>query len=189
MPWELPLNQIKFIQNEEKIMKNIWNAMQKHQIRMLIFTFLLLSVSACVTSQSRENSKIERAISQSKDGGIEKVKAKTDSKTGTEDATGTDDNLKKKVCKKLESCGCQDYEECMADAEDLDYPDAVWECMLKSSCESLCAEKPDGCKKSGDNPKTTAPDVPDCSRTRCSKNGDCPGGCHGGCIDGYCSLF
>ena len=171
------------------MMNNNQNKWRKHQVRLLICTFLLLLVSACAANRSKEFSDIESARQNKSVGGIEKVETKTVSKTETENANATDDNLKKRVCKKYASCGCQEYEKCLAEAEKANYPDEVLECILKSSCESLCAGKPDACSGAENNPTAGAPETPSCPQIRCSKNSDCPGGCYGGCSDGHCLLF
>ena len=105
---------------------------------------------------------------------------------GTYDIGSTN---QKKVCEKYASCGCQEYEKCMAETGNSTYSDRTYECVLKSSCESLCAGKPDGCSSAESTPPAGAPETPGCSRIRCSNNNDCPGGCYGGCSDGYCLLF
>lgn len=169
-------------------MKKIDKSLSNYRIKLAVLCFLFIFAPACMISQSKENTKVEKTDEKTET--VKKKKTTKDKpKVEKTSSSGANDDLKKKVCKKYDSCGCQDYDECMAEVENLNYADEVWECMLKSSCESLCAGDPDGCKKSGDNPKTTAPDVPNCSQTSCTKNGDCPGGCHGGCIHGYCSLF
>ncbi len=171
-------------------MKNNEKLLSNYRIKLAVLCLLMIFATACIVSQSKENKqektdgKTETVKKKSKSGDTLKDKSKTE-KTSS---SGTDD-LKKKVCKKFDSCGCQDYDDCMAELEENDFSDEVLQCLLKSSCKSLCAGDPDGCKKSGDTPKTKAPDVPSCSRISCTKNGDCPGGCTGGCIDGYCSLF
>ncbi|MBA2731783.1 MAG: hypothetical protein H0U54_02705 [Acidobacteria bacterium] len=138
-----------------KINQNKW---QWYQVKLLIFTFSLLSVSACAANWSQGNSAGE----------------------------GT---YQKKVCEKYAACGCQDYEKCIEETGNLKYSDRAYECVLKSSCESLCAGKPDGCSGAESIPQGGVPQTPDCSRIRCTSNNDCPGGCYGGCSDGYCLLF
>jgi hypothetical protein len=94
-----------------------------------------------------------------------------------------------KACEKYATCGCQEYEKCMEEIGNLNYSDKAYECVLKSSCESLCSGKPDGCSSAESPPLGSVPQTPDCSRIRCTSNNDCPGGCYGGCSDGYCLLF
>ncbi|MEP7037755.1 MAG: hypothetical protein ABI891_05390, partial [Acidobacteriota bacterium] len=98
-------------------------------------------------------------------------------------------DLTKQVCKRYDSCGCQSYEKCMEDAKIMNFDDEVLSCVLKSSCKSLCAGKPDGCKDAERSPKTNAPKQSACPQIRCSKNSDCPGDCYGGCKNGICLLF
>ena len=182
-------------------MKNYKSQEQKYVVKLSGFLLLLFIVLACNISQSPDKSKTENnkpetannksETTEKKDtGGIEKLKTqakpKKDEKTAFSSAT---EDLKKQVCRKYDECGSQDYEECMEEAADLYYEDEVWACMLNSSCESLRAGKPDACMKSNNSQVTTAPDVPDCSGTTCTRNSDCPGGCHGGCSEGRCYLF
>jgi hypothetical protein len=97
------------------------------------------------------------------------------------------------LCRKYDSCGCQSYDQCMEKAEgepNLEKP-GVRECMLNSSCESLCAGKPDGCtggSSSGQGGDTT-PRRSDCANIQCSKNSDCPSDCYGGCDGVRCYSF
>ncbi len=101
------------------------------------------------------------------------------------------------LCRKYESCGCESYEDCMrnaAKAPDLDKP-GVRECMLKSSCESLCLGFPDGCVKQGGGGQPGAGGAgggqgrSNCTAIRCSKNSDCPSDCYGGCDGVICYSF
>ncbi|HEX8143953.1 MAG TPA: hypothetical protein VF553_15245 [Pyrinomonadaceae bacterium] len=102
------------------------------------------------------------------------------------------DNPNVQLCKKYESCGCQSYRDCMAGAKNspsLDKP-GVRECMLASSCESLCAGKPDGCLgQSAGQGSTTTPQKSNCAAISCSKNSDCPSDCYGGCDGVRCYSF
>lgn len=97
------------------------------------------------------------------------------------------------LCRKYDSCGCQAYDDCMAEAEDsqdLEKP-GVRECMLQSSCESLCAGKPDGClgqSKPGRSGSTGA-ERSNCAAISCSRNEDCPSDCYGGCDGVRCYSF
>ena len=95
------------------------------------------------------------------------------------------------LCRKFESCGCQSYDDCMEKAEgdqNLEKP-GVRECMLDSSCGSLCAGKPDGCTGSSSGQGDTTPKRSDCSHIQCSKNSDCPSDCYGGCDGVRCYSF
>lgn len=97
------------------------------------------------------------------------------------------------VCRRYESCGCQKFDECMAQIGN----DPVVEragngdCMIKSSCQSLCANRPDGCLKTNTdagNP-ATGPQRSNCSAIPCSRNSDCPSDCYGGCDGVICYSF
>ncbi|HWS99004.1 MAG TPA: hypothetical protein VN256_01950 [Pyrinomonadaceae bacterium] len=103
------------------------------------------------------------------------------------------------LCRKYDSCGCESYEDCMknaARAADLDKP-GVRECMLKSSCESLCLGFPDGCFKEGGGGGQQpgaggaggGQQRSNCTAIRCSKNSDCPSDCYGGCDGVICYSF
>lgn len=171
-------------------MKN--NKWQKQTVKLSGFLLLLFVVLACNLSQNPGKSETESKkpeTTKKETRGIEKIEAPTKTKKVENNALSGSDDLKKKVCKKYDECGCQDYEDCVAEAEDLHYEDAVWECMLNSSCESLCAGKPDACPGVGNNTVTTVPETPNCSGIVCTRNSDCPGSCHGGCSEGRCYLF
>lgn len=95
------------------------------------------------------------------------------------------------LCRKFDSCGCQSYDDCMEKAENdqnLEKP-GVRECMLNSSCDSLCAGKPDGCIGTSSGQGDTTPKRSDCSNIPCSKNSDCPSDCYGGCDGVRCYSF
>ena len=113
----------------------------------------------------------------------------------TEGAGGGEVNAE--LCRKYESCGCESYEDCMrnsARAADLDKP-GVRECMLKSSCESLCLGFPDACFKEGGGGQPAPGGTgggrqrSNCAAIRCSKNSDCPSDCYGGCDGVICYSF
>ncbi len=98
-----------------------------------------------------------------------------------------------KLCKKYESCGCQSYGECMRALENdpnIDMP-GLRECMMNSSCQSLCAGKPDGCtSKSGSGTGAGSGGSTNCAAISCTKNSDCPTECYGGCgSSGVCLSF
>jgi len=96
------------------------------------------------------------------------------------------------LCRKYESCGCISYEDCMRGFENdtnLEKP-GVRECMLNSSCESLCANDPDGCKgQQQQNGTGGGASRSNCSAISCSKNSDCPSDCYGGCDGVRCYSF
>ena len=91
------------------------------------------------------------------------------------------------ICQKYASCGCQGYDDCMADAAgnaELDIP-GVRECLMASSCESLCMGQPDGCT-GGQAPSggaTSGVEIPGdqsatpCSQIPCEIDGHCPPNC------------
>jgi len=117
-------------------------------------------------------------------------------KTSTEGAAGGGE-VNAELCRKYDSCGCESYEDCMknaARAQDLDKP-GVRECMLKSSCESLCLGFPDGCVKEGGGGQPGAggsgggQQHSNCTAIRCSRNSDCPSDCYGGCDGVICYSF
>lgn len=174
-------------------MKNYKSSEQNYVVKLSGFLFLLFIVLACNMSQnsdkSETDSKKPETTKKTKTGGIEKLKTQSKPKEVEKNAMSSSDDWREKVCKKYDECGCQDYEECMEGIADLNYEEKTWSCLLKSSCEGLCANQPDGCAQTENNPTTTAPDVPNCSGTTCTKNSDCPGGCHGGCSEGRCYLF
>ena len=95
------------------------------------------------------------------------------------------------LCKKYDSCGCESYDDCMKKAEgepNLEKP-GVRECMLNSSCDSLCAGKPDGCIGTSPSQGDTTPKRSDCANIQCSQNSDCPSDCYGGCDGVRCYSF
>jgi hypothetical protein len=112
---------------------------------------------------------------------------KEDSDSPRLETNGDSDNPRVEICKRYESCGCQSYESCMQQLENDTTPEepGVKECIAASTCESLCAGKPDGCP----NRRSQVPETPNCSGITCSRDSDCPGACHGGCSDGRCYLF
>ena len=115
------------------------------------------------------------------------------SRASAEGAGGGEINAE--PCRKYESCGCESYADCMknaAQATDLDKP-GVRECMLKSSCESLCLGFPDACVKQGGGQPGAGggggQQRSNCAAIRCSKNSDCPSDCYGGCDGVICYSF
>ncbi|MBD0325733.1 MAG: hypothetical protein ICV68_04845 [Pyrinomonadaceae bacterium] len=90
------------------------------------------------------------------------------------------------ACRRYESCGCQSFAQCMAEiGNDPSIEAGIGDCMIKSSCESLCAGKPDGCPKTNSG----GPQRSNCSAIPCSKNSDCPADCYGGCDGVICYAF
>ena len=114
----------------------------------------------------------------------------------TANAEGAGDAANAELCRKYEACGCQKFAQCMeqaANSPELQKP-GVRECMLKSSCQSLCAGHPDACINGtgGQQGAGTSPGQPqrsDCSHIRCSQNTDCPSDCYGGCDGVICYSF
>lgn len=186
-------------------MKNNQNHWRSYRFKILVFTFLLLLASACAIERNKKDSGAESPSRNNSADKIKKAGTKNDSKESAKNEKGIydgdnedddevsvnndGDDLKVKVCKKYESCGCQSYEKCMQDAEEGNFSDETLECILKSSCKSLCAGNPDGCAGSGNNPGTGEPEKPHCPQIKCNKNSDCPMGCYGGCSGGHCLLF
>jgi hypothetical protein len=112
----------------------------------------------------------------------------------TASAQGGDDAANAELCKKIEACGCEKFTQCMqslASSADVKKP-GVRECMMNSTCPSLCAGHPDACF--GDSTGSgqgagTAPPKTSCTNIPCSKSSDCPVGCSGGCELGHCLSF
>lgn len=95
------------------------------------------------------------------------------------------------LCRKYDSCGCQSYDDCMSALENdpnIDKP-GLRECMLSSSCQSLCAGKPDGCVSSSGQGGSQGPTRSNCAEIPCSKKSDCPSDCYGGCDGVRCYSF
>ncbi|HEX8494847.1 MAG TPA: hypothetical protein VF658_18540 [Pyrinomonadaceae bacterium] len=97
------------------------------------------------------------------------------------------------VCRRYASCGCQSFDDCMSQIGSdpaIDQP-GIGDCMLKSSCQSLCAGRPDGCPKTGTGAGNPGggQQRSNCSAIPCSKNSDCPSDCYGGCDGVICYSF
>ncbi|HKQ54118.1 MAG TPA: hypothetical protein VJT74_17205 [Pyrinomonadaceae bacterium] len=117
---------------------------------------------------------------------------------GRASAEGAEGNeVNAELCQKIASCGCGTYEDCMqgaANAPALKQP-GIRECMLKSSCESLCLKVPDGCINEGGGGGQTGAGGgstggrSNCAAIKCSKNSDCPSDCYGGCDGVICYSF
>ena len=166
----------------------------KFQITLLAFTVLFLSLLACTVSLNKEITQ-ERKQSDNQElkdqNGLifdSKIQTITYPKTDVEQFAIGAENPRVKICKKYAACGCQSYESCMRDLKNDPTPDepGILECILASSCKSLCAGKPDcGGSRSG----RSQPKRSNCSQVRCSRDSDCPGDCHGGCSEGRCYSF
>jgi hypothetical protein len=102
------------------------------------------------------------------------------------------DDRNAELCRKIDSCGCQSYDDCMTlfeNDQNLEKP-GVRECMLNSSCDSLCAGKPDGCGGGASKGNgSTVPERSNCAAIPCSNNSDCPSDCYGGCDGVRCYSF
>lgn len=112
--------------------------------------------------------------------------SQTASDDGSAPTTQASTERNREVCRKYDSCGCQKYDECMASLENDPYIDqpGIRECLLKSSCGSLCAGRADGCPgTSGASNPSTAPQRTNCAAIPCGQNSDCPTECYGGCGD------
>ncbi|HJU55729.1 MAG TPA: hypothetical protein VJ715_14190 [Pyrinomonadaceae bacterium] len=116
------------------------------------------------------------------------------SRASAEGAEGSQINAE--LCRKYDACGCQAYDDCMkaaADSPSLNKP-GVRECMLKSSCESLCLGVPDACINQVGGGQSGSGGAggqqrSNCSAIRCGKNSDCPSDCYGGCDGVICYSF
>jgi hypothetical protein len=104
------------------------------------------------------------------------------------------DNIYSEVCRKYDLCGCQKYDDCMEQAANTPALEdaSLRECLLKSSCESLCAARPDGClgqAGGGGGGGATGPQRSNCAAIPCSKDTDCPTDCYGRCNGSVCLSF
>jgi len=161
-------------------------AMQMPLVKLCCCLFLILTLVACRNSASSDNPSTSSAS------GTQSNSASTSSETsddGSGSAPQQSAGRNDEVCRKYDSCGCQKYDQCIAELENnatVDNPGAR-ECLLKSSCQSLCAGQPDGCSKTDTG--TTGPQQPNCTAIPCSKNSDCPSNCYGGCDGVICYSF
>jgi hypothetical protein len=108
--------------------------------------------------------------------------------TDTSDEQRESDGPNAALCKKYDECGCQAYDDCIAGLkgdQNIDKP-GVRDCLMLSSCQSLCANQPDGCKGGGNSGTQQRSN---CAAIRCSRNSDCPSDCYGGCKEGLCYMF
>ena len=172
-------------------MKKNQNKSQKFQVKLLVFMLLSVVAAACTVSYSEEITGNEIVTGERKSAeqiNYDKTAALIYLKSDAEEETENGVNPRVKICKKYAACRCQTYKSCMEDLKDNPVPDepGVLECIMKSSCKSLCAGKPD-C--GGSRAKKTPPKKSNCSQIRCSRDSDCPGDCHGGCSDGRCYSF
>lgn len=100
------------------------------------------------------------------------------------------------VCKKYDGCGCQPYDECVEVSQteptrsSLAMP-GVRDCLVSSTCESLCAGKPSACTGGagggGGGGGGSCGDIT-CSETAGGNQPCVDAGC-GSCYFGHCTLF
>lgn len=162
--------------------------MKDKRIKSAALTLALLLALAGVVSQRRGVTEAGSGAAQTETASRQ---AGGGERAGAEGEAGgaqrSSDDPRVKICKRYESCGCQSYESCMEQLKDDPTPDepGILECIMKSSCKSLCAGKPDcGGERPGAAPKRS-----NCSQIRCRRDADCPGDCHGGCSEGRCYSF
>lgn len=204
---EPELHEINHKQKNEEQVEN--NNIRKPNplIGFYAFFLLLLVVLACNVSLNDNETRVGNSRTEETNVRAEETEVKSNSRMGnrrssqpkttetaendetaeSDDATENSNNPRITICKRYESCDCQTYESCMSDLKNDTTPDepGILQCVLNSSCESLCAGKPDGCP----NRKREVPNRSNCSQIRCSKDSDCPGDCHGGCSGGVCYMF
>lgn len=166
-------------------------ALKRLLVRVCCCFFLSVALAGCannanVSRTDNRSSTDNRSTSSSS--GSQDNSASTTRETsddGSAPATQASGGRNAEVCRKYDSCGCQKYDDCMADLENsasIDKP-GVRECLLKSSCQSLCAGSADGCSdtNTGAGNPSTVPQRTNCAALYCSKNSDCPTECYGGC--------
>ena len=161
-------------------MKQNHSASKMLLINLCCCLFMSLCLGGCGNNANVRSTDNRSATRETSDDG---------SAPATQQSTGRNSEL----CRKVDSCGCQTYEQCMAAFENDPYIDqeGVRECMVKSSCQSLCAGKPDGCpgvNRGAGNPGTDSRRS-NCAAIPCSKSSDCPSDCYGGCDGVICYSF
>lgn len=117
----------------------------------------------------------------------------TSDDAGASPSQQTTGSKAEEVCRKYELCGCQRFDECMAQISRdpaIERP-GIGDCMLKSSCQSLCAGQPDGCPKTNTGAGNPAPGSQrsNCATISCTRSSDCPSDCYGGCDGVICYSF
>ena len=125
------------------------------------------------------------------DGASDTSRNKKRESSGGSSKSEAGDAANAELCRKYESCGCVSYASCMEQFEgdpNLEKP-GVRECMLNSSCQSLCANDPDGCKGASSGSDAGSGTRSNCAAISCSKNSDCPADCYGGCDGVRCYSF
>lgn len=92
-----------------------------------------------------------------------------------------------RLCARDAECGCP-IDDCPAFFAKVGLPDAVIECFVQQSCESLCAEDsgaPGSALHAACLGGAAAPaKTPSGGRASCRRDSDCPG--NHDCCDGYC---
>lgn len=140
--------------------------------------------NANVSSTDNRSSSTSTDGRTQNNGGATSQQANDDgSAPATQQSAGS---MAEEICRKYDSCGCQPFAQCM---EQIGNDPSIeragrGDCLLKSSCQSLCANSPDGCAKTD-----TGPQKSNCSAISCSKNSDCPADCYGGCDGVICYAF
>ena len=147
-------------------------------LNLCCFPLMLAVVLGCLLSGNR-NSDNEKKSSRD---------------SGSSSSRSSSNSPNAELCRKYESCDCSgfSYSKCVEQLDNdpnVEKP-GVRECMLKSSCASLCAGKPDACiGQSTGKGAGTSGGRSDCSNISCSKNSDCPSDCYGGCDGVRCYSF
>jgi hypothetical protein len=166
-------------------MKRRHSVSQALLVKLGCCLFLSLALAACQNSAnvSRSDNRTRSPTSESQDNGTTSQQTSDDGSATTTEQTGG--GLAGQICRKYDACGCQKYDDCMAQIGNdpsIDQP-GIGDCMLKSSCQSLCAGHPDGCPRTNAGNSGSAPQRTNCAAIPCSSNSDCPTDCYGGCGD------
>ena len=162
------------------------NSNRKILQAVICLTLLFLVIASCSFGDKNKN---EGGKSTSNSG-----RGQSGNKPATErsDEQREADGPNAALCKKIDECGCQSYEDCLAslkDDQNIDKP-GVRDCMILSSCKSLCAGDPEACKGGGTQTQGSGTQQrSNCAAIRCSRNSDCPSDCFGGCKEGLCYMF
>jgi hypothetical protein len=151
---------------------------------------LLLAVALAGCGNNENASRTDNRSRSSDSSSSQDNSASTSQETsddGSAPSTQTSAGPNDEVCRKYDSCGCQKYDQCMAELENstaINEP-GNRECLLKSSCQSLCAGSADGCRgpSTGAGNPGGAPPRTNCAAIHCGSNSDCPTECYGRCGD------
>jgi hypothetical protein len=172
-------------------MKQRRSVSQVFLVRLCCWLLLPVMLSGCENKgnvSSTDNRSSSSSGSRVEDnGGASSQTASDDG--GSSSSQQSAGSKAEEVCRKYDSCGCQKFEQCIAEiGNDPSIAQAgIGDCMLKSSCQSLCSGHPDGCPKT--NTAGGSPPKSNCSAISCSKNSDCPSDCFGGCDGVICYAF